>query len=166
MQKCKGFPPASILSGAISRNFVETSASVFGIGLTNRPESPSPSGVAQGFSLIPVDSAEEVAGVVCEVEGEETQEAMESKEHPTTTWPMKEWFLTRLPKTHHTLSHAKCAWVKCDTCKEKKCTCVRPVRYCLYTPRQVHDSCHCLDEKLPQKNFNTTNRGSVYNDND
>ena len=34
----------------------------------DRPESPSPSGVAQGFSLIPVDS---VGEVICEVEGEE-----------------------------------------------------------------------------------------------
>ena len=38
---------------------------VFGIGPANRPESPSSSGVAQGFCLIPVDSAREVAGVVC-----------------------------------------------------------------------------------------------------
>ena len=44
---------------------------VFGIGPAKRPESPSPSGVAQGCSLIPVDSAGEVAGVVCAVEGEE-----------------------------------------------------------------------------------------------
>ena len=42
---------------------------MFGIGPANRPESPSPSGEAQGFRLIPV--ACEVAGVVCEVESEE-----------------------------------------------------------------------------------------------
>ena len=33
---------------------------VFGIGPINRPESPTPSGVAQGLNLIPVDSAGEV----------------------------------------------------------------------------------------------------------
>ena len=35
-------------------------------------------------------------------------------------------------KEHHTLSRAECEWVKCDTRNEKKCACVRPVRYCLY----------------------------------
>ena len=34
---------------------------------------------------------------------------------------------------------------------EKKRVCVRAVRCCLYTPRRVHGSCHCLDAKLPER---------------
>ena len=44
---------------------------VFGIGLARRPSSPSPSEVAQGFGLIPVDSAGEIVGVGSEVASEE-----------------------------------------------------------------------------------------------
>ena len=44
---------------------------MFGIGPARWPGSPSPSGVAHGFGLIPVDSAGEAAGVVSEVAGEE-----------------------------------------------------------------------------------------------
>ena len=33
----------------------------------------------------------------------------------------------------------------------KACACVRLVKYCLYTIRCVHGSCHCLDAKLPEK---------------
>ena len=40
---------------------------VFGIGPRRRPCSPSPSEVAQGVGLIPVDSVEKAAGVVGEV---------------------------------------------------------------------------------------------------
>ena len=44
---------------------------VFGIGPARRPGRPSPSGVAQGCGLIPVDSVGEAAGVVSEAAREE-----------------------------------------------------------------------------------------------
>ena len=44
---------------------------VFGIGPARRPGSSSPSEVAQGFGLIPVDSAGETVGVGSEVADEE-----------------------------------------------------------------------------------------------
>ena len=38
---------------------------------------------------------------------------MESTEHPTTTWPMKEWLLRRLTKTHLSLSRT---WKRARVC--------------------------------------------------
>ena len=59
------------LAGRSHVSATDTDDSVFGIGPASRPESPSPSGVAQWSCLIPLDSAGEEAGVVCEAEGEE-----------------------------------------------------------------------------------------------
>ena len=44
---------------------------VFGMGPARWPDSPHPSGVAQGFGLIPVGGASETVGVVSEVAGDE-----------------------------------------------------------------------------------------------
>ena len=71
----------------VSATFVDLHPDrVFGIGPANRPKSPSPSGVAQVFSLIPVDSVGEVTCVFSvRWKMKKTQERMESKEGPTMT---------------------------------------------------------------------------------
>ena len=44
---------------------------MFGIGPARWPDSPSPSGVTQGFNLIPVSGVGEAVGGVSAVVGEE-----------------------------------------------------------------------------------------------
>ena len=72
-------------------------------GPANRPESSSPSGVAQGSNLIPVESAGEVAGVVCEVQNEENIGGIGVEGTPNNDMTCEGMILRRLTKTHHTL---------------------------------------------------------------
>ena len=69
---------------------------MFGIG---------PSGVGQGFNLIPVDGVGEVAGVVCKVEDEENIGENGVEGTPNSDMTDGGMILRRLTKTHHTLSH-------------------------------------------------------------
>ena len=70
---------------------------------------------------------------------------MESKEHPTTTWPMREW---SWEDSQRLLIPWGTRAVTCEVRNEKKCACVRRVRYCLYKggrekkpPRRKGRSC-------------------------
>ena len=118
---------------------------VFGIGPANRPESPSPSGVAQGFSLISVDSAGEVAGVVCEVEGEENTRGNGVEGTPDNHMTDEGMIFE---KTHQDLSYLEPHAQLREVRNETKCACVRLVRYCLYTP-VAFMAVAALDAKLP-----------------
>ena len=71
---------------------------------------------------------------------------MESKEHPTTTWPMKTWFFEKTHEDSSDLETHVQSRVKCATRKSAR-VCVR-WSICLH---HVHGSCHCLDAKLPEK---------------
>ena len=99
--------------------------------------------VAQRFSLIPVDSVGEVAGVVCEVEDEENTGGNGVNGTPNNDMTDEGMIFEK--------THKDSSYLEPHVQSRVKCACVRPVRYCLYTPRRVHGSCYCLDAKLPEK---------------
>ena len=115
----------------------------------DRPDGPLPSGVAQGFNLIPVSGVREAAGGVSEAVGDEkiggegtfnkdmSNDGMIFEAHKQIVKPLSQ-----------TWSHLARAGLR----NEKTCVCVRTVSCYLYTSRRVHGSCYCLDAKIVRKN--------------
>ena len=121
---------------------------MFGVGSARWPDGPPQSGVAHGFTLIPV------SGVGCVVDEGKTGGKTEKLRNPGVIWCVGGMIFRETHRSAQTSWANACALDEmCEMWRatRKMCACVRTVRCYLYTSRRVHDMCQCLDAKSVQK---------------